>query len=353
MFHFDGTHGLLIHFSDVFESGVWLEFANDIKVNSNKYLCELASSLQESVLASKAASTTDKYLGGWKRWKYFAVQYNLDIFPVRPTHLALYIQHLSRSSASISPIDTAIYSVRWAHVLADLPSPTESFIVKSAVEGFRRKLAKPKSPKDPISSEDLAKLVCDMAGPDASVLDIRLLFICLISFAGMLRCDEITSIRLRDISIFQDHMSVYLPRRKNDKYRQGHTVYIARSGKPTCPVAMAKKYIAMLKISDKPSHPLVCSFRRSKRKGLKPLAKPLSYSTVRDLIMKGLSPYVPDPTTLGTHSLRSGGASEAASSSVNDRCIARQGGWKSTSSKDMYIKDSISNLLSVTRAMNL
>ena len=337
----------------MFHNGAWSEFSSDVNITSNVYLSELASSLQDSVLASKAASTIDKYLGGWKRWKSFANQHNLDVFPVRATYLALYIQHLSRSAGSIAPIDTAIYSIRWAHTLADIPSPTDKFIVKSAVEGFRRKLAKPKSPKEPVSSADLLKLVTAKGGSDASILDIRFLFICLISFAGMLRCDEVIAIRMRDISIFHDHMSVFIPRRKNDIYRQGHTVFISRTGNSTCPVAMSERYIRMLGIHDKPSHPVVCSFRRSKRKGLQPICKSLSYTTVRDLVINGLSPFVSDPSALGTHSLRAGGASEAASSSISERCIARQGGWKSTSSKDMYIKDSLSNLLSVTKSMNL
>ncbi len=110
----------------------------------------------------------------------------------------------------------------------------------------------------------------------------------------------------------------------------------------------------MLDLKSKTSHPLFCGFRRSKRDGLKPTSKAISYSTARELIIAGLTPYVTDPSSLGTHSLRAGGASAAASSGiVNERCITRQGGWKSTSSKDMYIKDSLVNKLAVTRAMKL
>ena len=270
------AHGLSFPFTDVLITGVWSDLTSDSKIINNSYLFDLASSLQDSVIASKAVSTTDKYLGGWKRWKAFAQQHDLQVFPVKPMYLALYIQHLSRSASSIAPIDTAIYSIRWAHSLADISSPSESFLVKSAVEGFRRKLAKPKSPKEPISSEDLAKLVADKGGKDASIYDIRLICICLLSFAGMLRSDEIISVRLRDIAFFHDHMSLYIPKRKNDKYRQGHTVYIARTGNATCPVAMCERYIAMLGISAKPSHPLICGFRYSKYNGIKPTRKPLT-----------------------------------------------------------------------------
>ena len=149
-------------------------------------------------------------------------------------------------------------------------------------------------------------------------------------------------------------MILFIPKRKNDQFRQGHSVYIARSSNISCPVGVCERYISMLDIKGKPSHPLFCGFRRSKREGLKPTSKAISYSTARELIISGLSPYVSDPSSLGTHSLRAGGASEAASSGVvNERCIVRQGGWKSTASKDMYIKDSLDNKLAVTRAMKL
>ena len=95
-------------------------------------------------------------------------------------------------------------------------------------------------------------------------------------------------------------------------------------------------------IAKSPSHPIVCGFRRSKRAGPIPISKAITYSTVRDMIK-----------SLGTHSLHAGGAPAAAAANVSERCLTRQGGWKSAFSKDMYIKDSIDNKLSVTRAMKL
>ena len=41
---------------------------------------------------------------------------------------------------------------------------------------------------------------------------------------------------MRDVSIFEDFMKVYLIKRKNDQYKDGHVSVIARSRKPTSPV---------------------------------------------------------------------------------------------------------------------
>ena len=68
-----------------------------------------------------------------------------------------------------------------------------------------------------------------------------------------------------------------------------------------------------------------------------------------------------DPKHYGLHSMRSGGggggggegASLAASLGVPDRLIMRQGSWKSISSKNRYIKESLDSLLSVSKAFCL
>ena len=52
--------------------------------------------------------------------------------------------------------------------------------------------------------------------------------------------------------------------------------------------------------------------------------------------------------------MRSGRASLAAAAlGVPDRLIMRQGGWKSVSSKNRYIKESLPSLLTVSRMFNL
>ena len=76
----------------------------------------------------------------------------------------------------------------------------------------------------------------------ASLSDLRFLFILLVGFAGFFRIDEIRNTALRDVSIHSDHMSVYVPQRKNDQYWEGYTAFLARTGKLTCPVAVTKRY---------------------------------------------------------------------------------------------------------------
>ena len=73
--------------------------------------------------------------------------------------------------------------------------------------------------------------------------------------------------------------------------------------------------------------------------------KPISYTTFRDQLPKSLQKVVPDPSVYGTHSFRSGEASRAANSGVNDRLFQKHGRWKSVAAKNGYITDDISSRL--------
>ena len=56
---------------------------------------------------------------------------------------------------------------------------------------------------------------------------------------------------------------------------------------------------------------------------------------------------------LDLHSVRSGGASAAARSDVNERCIKGHGRWKSDVCKDGYVADIFEKRLSVSKGLGL
>ena len=83
------------------------------------------------------------------------------------------------------------------------------------------------------------------------------------------------------------------------------------------------------------------------------LCKGLSYSRLRELVLEAFKDIVSDITTIGTHSLRSGGATATANAGIPDRLFKRHGRWSSESAKDGYVKDSLSSRLSVAQALGL
>ena len=69
--------------------------------------------------------------------------------------------------------------------------------------------------------------------------------------------------------------------------------------------------------------------------------KKLSYTAARSNIVSLLKTVVGEHVNIGIHSLRAGGATVAANSNVDERCLKRHGRWKSDTAKDGYIVDSL------------
>ena len=102
---------LFIFLSDVFSSGIW----SSLSSCRDPSLLELACKLPSTVLVSKASGTIDSYRRAFARWKEFAAaKEEIEAFPAKPEHVALYLQHLLDSTQSYSVVDSAIYAIQWA-----------------------------------------------------------------------------------------------------------------------------------------------------------------------------------------------------------------------------------------------
>ena len=136
--------------------------------------------------------------------------------------------------------------------------------------------------------------------------------------------------------ITSDCMLIYLNKRKNDLFRQGHSCMLARAGNITCPVAGTEKLLSKLPTGSSPRAPLIRRILRSKSNEYFHRSKEVVYSTIRNEFKKYVKPFVEDIDIFCTHSMRSGSATNAAwhvSSDLLDFHV----GWRSSSSKNRYI----------------
>ena len=74
----------------------------------------------------------------------------------------------------------------------------EKPLVKATLKGLRRTLAKPKVRKEPVTA-DMLRAMVEAAGPAPSLTEVRLLVVCLVAFAGFMRCDELIRLKGEDI----------------------------------------------------------------------------------------------------------------------------------------------------------
>ena len=191
-------------------------------------------------------------------------------------------------------------------------------------------------------------------GPEPSLADVRLVAIALLAFSAFLRCDELSKLRGCDIRVTPQSMSVHVTSSKTDQYREGASILVARSGSPTCPVAMVERYLALAGISRDSKLRLFRGIVHAKGGDRLRSSGSLSYTRIRrELLLEKITQLGFDPKLFGLHSLRAGGATAAANAGVADRLFKRHGCWRSETAKDGYVKDDVPSLLSVSQSLDL
>ena len=136
---------------------------------------------------------------------------------------------------SKSAIEEAVNALSWLHQAAGLPPESGLPLVQVALAGHRRMLAQPKVRKEPVTAEMLRAMV-DAAGPEPSLSEVRLLAICLLAFAGFLRCEELLKLVCADVEFDAEGLVLSIKSSKTDQFREGASLVVARTGASTCPV---------------------------------------------------------------------------------------------------------------------
>ena len=75
--------------------------------------------------------------------------------------------------------------------------------------------------------------------------------------------------------------------------------------------------------------------------------------SVRSIVLEAFSVVGANVCSLGTHSLRKGGATAAARHSIEDRLFKKHGRWRSERSKDKYVSEDLKQKLIVSKNLDL
>ena len=143
------------------------------------------------------------------------------------------------------------------------------------------------------------------------------------------------------LEFFPDYLRIFVPKAKNDVYRDENYVYIQRLYKLFCLVSILERYIKLGEIdTTSRDYNLFKQVRFLKSKNAYKLCgKGLSYSKCREIFKDYLKGLGYDEKKYGLHSLRSGGATAAVTNNPNlsERLLKLHGSWKSDIAKDVYI----------------
>ena len=158
-------------------------------------------------------------------------------------------------------------------------------------------------------------------------------------------------LRAKDIVFAAEHLEIAVRKSKTDQYRQGNIVYIAKTNGPACPHSLLSRLYLLTGIQPRSEayifRPLTSLAQSQSGKSNKTKNKPISYTRCREIVKETLAGVGENPEYYSTHSLRAGGATAIAESVKGmpdgGRLLRLQGCWKTDSSRDMYIKDSLSS----------
>jgi len=303
----------------------------------NNLITDIKALQEETLLNlqnSKAKNTIRAYKSDFNDFGLFCAQNGFKCLPSEPKIVSLYLTHLSSKDIKMSTIKRRLVSIGVIHKFKGHYLDTKHPIIIENIMGIKRRKGSVQKGKKPLLINNLRILinVIDEYNND-DIKRLRDRSIILMGFSGGFRRNEIVSLDYEDLDFVSEGLKINLKRSKTDQFGEG-----SAKGLPYfdnthyCPVLSLKKWI---KISNINSGPL---FRRFS-KGSKLTENRLTDQTVALLIKKYLKLAGIDSKNYSGHSLRSGFATSAAESGVEERSIMAMTGHKSTEMVRRYIKE--------------
>ena len=219
-----------------------------------------AKRIPDIVLQAKASSTNKKYDEYFRKFDNWCATFGFTSLPALPNTLCIFLSHLVRKKVSSAVLESYYYAINWKHCCSLLSNPCETKMVKLILEGSKRILSTPVVRKEPVTVDILKKIV-DFYSKDINLKSLRVCTMCLLGFSGFLRYNEISNIRMKDLSMHDEYVEILIRCSKTDQYRQGNRIIISKTGSDLCPVSWLNRYIAAANLKLQSDHFLFSSIR--------------------------------------------------------------------------------------------
>ena len=294
--------------------------------------------LQEETLknlqSSKANNTVRAYKSDFKDFGLFCVKNSFKSLPSDPKIISLYLTHLSTKDVKLSTIKRRLVSIGVIHKMKGHYLDTKHPIIVENLLGIKRRKGSVQKGKKPILINILRKIlnvIDEQNSPD--IKKLRDKSIILIGFSGGFRRNEIISLDYEDLDFVYEGLKITVKKSKTDQFGEGTIKALPYTKEsPYCPVTTLERWLKISKINKGPI------FRRFS-KGSNLSNNRLTDQSVAIIIKNYLNEAGIDSKNYSGHSLRSGFATTAAESGVEERSIMAMTGHKSTEMVRRYIKE--------------
>jgi len=284
--------------------------------------------------SSKAGNTIRAYKSDFRDFSLFCVQNGFNSLPTEPKIVSLYLTYLSTKEAKMSTLKRRLVSIGIIHKLKGHYLDTKHPTIIENVMGIKRRKGSIQKGKKPISINSLKSMinVIDQQNKE-DIKKLRDRTIILTGFSGGFRRNEIVSLDCDDLDFVPEGVKINIRRSKTDQFGEGSIKALPYfDNSQYCPVLSLKKWLSISQITSG-------SLFRRFSKGSKLSENRLTDQTVALLIKEYLKLADIDSKNYSGHSLRSGFATSAAESGVEERSIMAMTGHKSTEMVRRYIKE--------------
>jgi len=303
----------------------------------NDIITDIKALQEETLLnlqSSKANNTIRAYKSDFSDFGIFCAQNGFKSLPSEPKIVSLYLTYLSTKEAKMSTLKRRLVSIGVIHKLKGHYLDTKHPTIIENIMGIKRRKGSIQKSKKPILIRHLKEIinVIDQQNKE-EIKKFRDRSIILVGFSGGFRRNEIVSLDCDDLDFVAEGLKINIKSSKTDQFGEGFTKALPYfDSSQYCPVISLKKWIEISKIKSGPV------FRRFV-KGSKLSEKRLTDQTVALLIKEYLNLAGIDSKNYSGHSLRSGFATSAADSGVEERIIMAMTGHKSSEMVRRYIKE--------------
>ena len=302
----------------------------------NDIITDIKALQEETLLnlqSSKANNTIRAYKSDFNDFSLFCLQNGFKSLPSEPKIVSLYLTYLSTKDVKISTLKRRLVSIGVIHKLKGHYLDTKNPSIIENIMGIKRRKGSIQKSKKPILISDLKEIINVIDKEKVEIKKYRNRTIILIGFSGGFRRNEIVSLDYHDLDFVPEGLKINLRRSKTDQFGEGFTKALPYfDNTQYCPVSSLKNWLEISKIKSGPI------FRRFV-KGSKLSENRLTDQTVALLIKEYLNLTGIDSKNYSGHSLRSGFATSAAESGVEERSIMAMTGHKSTEMVRRYIKE--------------
>ncbi|MGJ7609232.1 site-specific integrase [Variovorax sp. LT1R20] len=282
------------------------------------------------VVSSVAESTRRAYAGDLRHFRSWGGR-----IPATPAMVARYLAAFA-GKVKASTLNRRLAAIASAHTTIGKSSPTRSELVQTTMRGIRRVHGSAQKQAKPISIEMLRLLAKPQRHLDP-VRDLRDRALLVVGFAGGFRRSELARLKLEDLALDAQGVTVTLVRSKTDQQGKGRVVALPHGPGRMCPVKLLQAWIQRLRgLGGEEEMEAMPLFRRVDRYG-----KPgggLSGAAVGGVMRRRMRDCGLDPSGFSAHSLRSGLVTAAAKAGVPTWAIQRQTGHRSESTVHRYIR---------------